>query len=88
MKRSSNSRTMDWVVQQIEAGALPDIVYGWTPKRVAEEKEASGELAIVLWTDPGTGAQHRITSDDMPGAVLTAFRAQWDEAIARRSIKM
>ena len=75
-------RNEAWLFSQIESGMLPDVVCGWTPRTTAEEKQKSGELVIVLWTDPKTGTRHRILHEDMPAAVLTAFRGQWEEATA------
>jgi hypothetical protein len=74
-------RNEAWLFSQIESGALPDVVCGWTPRSTAEEKQRTGDLIIVLWTDPLTGTRHRVVHQDMPAAVLTAFRGQWEEAM-------
>ncbi len=60
----------------------------WTPVSVAEQQEAAGKLVIVLWTDPDGGQQYSVVDDSMPGAVLTAFRGQWDEALRVRHRKI
>jgi hypothetical protein len=75
------ARNFDWLVGEIEAGRLPDILYGWVPIDMAEKEQARGTFLIVPWTDPATGRKCRVVDDTMPTAVLTAFRAQWDEAV-------
>jgi hypothetical protein len=84
LSQPSLLRNEAWLLSQIDAGVLPDVVCGWTPRSTAEDKQKSGELVIVLWTDPETGERHRIGHEDMPMAVLTAFRGQWDEATLQR----
>lgn len=50
--------TDGWVL----AGNLPNIMYDWYVSwDKAEEKQASGEMVIAVWTDPKEGTQHWIT---------------------------
>ena len=72
--------TDGWVWSRVLDGTLPEIMYIWYPWAKALEKQASGEMVIVVWTDPKTGAQYWISQEEMPDALLVAYKAQWDEA--------
>ena len=61
-----------WVLRQILAGTLPDIMYDRYPYAKAEEKQASGEMVIVVWTNPKEGTLHWISHAEMPDALLVA----------------
>lgn len=76
--------TDDWVWSEILAGTLPDIMYDWYPWDKAEKVQASGEMLIVVWTDPKEGTQHWISHEEMPDALLVAYKVQWDEALSGR----
>lgn len=47
--------TDGWVWSRVPDGTLPEIMYTWYPWAKALEKQASGEMVIVVWTDPKTG---------------------------------
>ena len=47
--------------------------------------EASGEVVIVVWTDPDTGTQHLLSHEEADDAPLVAYRTQWDEAVSGRT---
>jgi hypothetical protein len=70
-------RSAEWVIQQITAGLLPDIMYWWMPGQLADHLEAAN-LMLVYWFDPTTDMQCSIA--DMTGMLLVASRAQWEEA--------
>lgn len=74
-------RSAEWIIQQIVAGVLPDIIYYWMPGQFTDHLEAQ-DLVLVLWVDPVTQASFRIA--DMTGMLLVASRAQWQEAMQRR----
>ena len=46
----------------------------------ADARQDAGEFVIVVWT--GMGTQHYISHPEMPGAFLTAPKAQCDEAVS------
>ena len=82
-------RTDGWVLAEVIAGNLPDIMYDWSPVDTVDARQEAGELVIVVWTDPVEGTQHYISHPEMPDAFLTAPKAQWDEAMhLRRRTKL
>lgn len=64
--------TDGWVWTQVLEGNLPDVAYRWFPYDKAEEGQASGDLVIVVWTDPKEGTRHWISHKDVPDALLVA----------------
>lgn len=77
-------RTDGWVLAEVIAGNLPDIMYDWSPASTVEARQESGELVVAVWTDPDTGSQHWISHPEMPDVFLTAPKAQWDEVVSGR----
>jgi hypothetical protein len=74
-------RSAEWIIQQIVAGVLPDIIYWWMPAQFTDLL-ATQDLVLVPWVDPDTQTSFRIA--DMTGMLLVASRAQWQEAMQRR----
>lgn len=77
-------RTDGWVLAEVIAGNLPDIMYDWSSASTVGARQEAGDLVIVIWTDPEKGTQHYISHPEMPDALLVAPKAQWDEVVSGR----
>ena len=70
MSPDVTARDLEWLSSQIEAGSLPDVMYGWTPLSAAVREEAAGRLIIVCWSSPRDGRQYWITKKN-PSSLLS-----------------